>query len=279
MKKPLLLISFILFFCGNGFSDEIILNCEINDGYTEYKDGSKKPKNMELFGNSKIELIIDEVLKTIKMDDIYGERETLPSKWNNNEILFDNKLPNFFPEPYYSLDRSLKNLEYKLVYDPNPDEKRFVNVDNYNCEKKIEKNKSNKNQVISTKSDFKSYINELKLEEIINVLEICSFPSSFGQKCKMDNFNPLNLFKEFSITLDKDKITYTDKNLWNYHFTIKEKSPSETIIEFEDQAIVGTYLSTQLIKFKYSSSEGIWKLHSIKETFPDEENNFKIISK
>src|SRR6056300_272834 len=279
MKKPLLVISFIALFLNNAFSNEIILNCKIEGGYTEYKDGTKKPKNMELFGNSKKELIINEVLKTIKMDNIYGERETLPSKWNNKEILFDNKLPNFFPEPYYSLDRSLKNLEYKLFYDQNPDEKRFVNVDNYNCEKKVEKNKSNKNKVISTKSDFKSYINELKLEEIINVLEICSFPSSFGQKCKMDNFNPLNLFKEFSITLDKDKITYTDKNLWNYHFTIKEKNATETIIEFEDQAIKGTYLSTQLIKFKYSSSEGLWKLHSIKETFPDEENNFKIISK
>ena len=67
-----------------------------------------------------------------------------------------------------------------------------------------------------------------------------------------------------------------DKDIWEYYFTIIEKTKDETIVSFEDLAIEGNYKARDLLKFKFEEENSIWKLNSIKNVLPNNETEYTL---
>jgi hydroxymethylpyrimidine pyrophosphatase-like HAD family hydrolase len=117
------------------------------------------------------------------------------------------------------------------------------------------------------------YAKELKLNEIIDYFNFCKILSSFGPSCS-DDFNPRDYLNGLKITIKENEIHYMDKDIWEYYFTIIEKTKDETIVSFEDLAIEGNYKARDLFKFKFDEENSIWKLNSIKNVFPNNETEY-----
>ena len=119
----------------------------------------------------------------------------------------------------------------------------------------------------------KAFTKEIKLDEIINYFNFCKTLSSFGPSCS-DDYNPRDYLNSLKITIKENEIHYMDEDIWEYYFTIIEKTNDETIVSFEDLAIEGNYKARDLFKFKFDEENSIWKLNSIKNVFPNNETEY-----
>ena len=118
-----------------------------------------------------------------------------------------------------------------------------------------------------------AYAKELKLNEIINYFDFCKILSSFGPSCS-DDFKPRDYLNGLKITIKENEIHYMDEDIWEYYFTIIEKTKDQIIVSFEDLAIEGNYKARDLFKFEFDEENSIWKLNSIKNVFPNNETKY-----
>jgi hypothetical protein len=116
----------------------------------------------------------------------------------------------------------------------------------------------------------------IKPQSIIKFFNICTIKSSLGQMCKIDSFNSYEYFKGLDEVIKDNKALYKEGDFWEFYFTIEEQTDKQAIITFEDLALRGTYKSIETLIFKKDNDN--WKLYSIKNVYPNNEKEFKIIS-
>ena len=120
------------------------------------------------------------------------------------------------------------------------------------------------------------HANTINPKDIIKFFDVCSIKSSLGQMCKMDSFNSYEYFKGLDEVIKDNKAHYKEGDFWEFYFTIEEQNNEQAMITFEDLALSGTYKSIETLVFKKDNDN--WKLYSIKNVYPNNEKEFKIIS-
>ena len=120
------------------------------------------------------------------------------------------------------------------------------------------------------------HANTINPKDIIKFFDVCSVKSSLGQMCKMNSFNSYEYFKGLDEVINDNVAHYKEGDFWEFYFTIEEQTNEQAIITFEDLALRGTYKSIETLIFKKDNDN--WKLYSIKNVYPNNEKEFKIIS-
>ena len=121
------------------------------------------------------------------------------------------------------------------------------------------------------------YANTINPKDIIKFFDVCSIKSSLGQMCKMDSFNSYEYFQGLDEVINNNVVHYKDGDFWEFYLTIEEQNDKQAIIKFQDLALRGTYKAVDLILFKRKDNN--WTAYSIKNIYPNNEKEFKILSK
>ena len=116
----------------------------------------------------------------------------------------------------------------------------------------------------------------IKPQSIIKFFNICTIKSSLGQMCKIDSFNSYEYFKGLDEVISNNIVHYKEGDFWEFYFTIEEQNDKEAIIKFQDLALSGTYKAVDLILFRKKDNN--WTAYSIKNIYPNNEKEFKVIS-